>query len=137
MDRFRDDPTIADSENLWRRIHPDWVVPDANSGALRLSSAAFDNDSKGGPMSILIESIMLSTARSYEAAIIGFEGYYLAAVTAGQVRTLDQGVAKDPEPDEPAHAVVLGSKTRSVRRRLAKVARWLIPPQGIDRVSVD
>ena len=40
----------------------------------------------------------------------------------------EQGVAHDPLPDEPAHGVVFGHKTKSVRKRFALEAEWIIPP---------
>jgi hypothetical protein len=63
--------------------------------------------------------------------LAGTEGFALAAVTAGLARECGQGIARDPLPDQPAHALVFaqrGTKTKSVMRRLAKAARWVIEP---------
>lgn len=36
---LRDDRTILDQAELWRRVLPSWIVPDQNVGGLRVSSA--------------------------------------------------------------------------------------------------
>jgi hypothetical protein len=38
------------------------------------------------------------------------------------------GIARDPLPDEPAHALVFGKKTKAVKSRLAKGSSWVVPP---------
>ena len=49
-------------------------------------------------------------------------------VAAGLARSKKQGVARDPHPDEPAHALVFGNKTASVSRALAKGSVWVTEP---------
>lgn len=41
---YRDDPTISDDADLWRRIPPWHIVSDENIGVMRPSSAAFEDD---------------------------------------------------------------------------------------------
>lgn len=53
--------------------------------------------------------------------------YGLASITAGLARAYRQGIARDPTPQEPAHAVVFGKKTKSTKRALAKQAQWVVP----------
>lgn len=53
QDNYRDDPAILNDAQLWRRIPPWHLVNDQNLGTVRPSSAAFDNDPDGRPMSIL------------------------------------------------------------------------------------
>ena len=53
-DTLRDDPTIPDLAELWRRIPPWHLVKDDNLGRVRPSSAAFDNHPNGSPMSVLL-----------------------------------------------------------------------------------
>lgn len=38
---YTDDPTISDDAELWRRIHPDWVIFDEKRERWRLSSGSF------------------------------------------------------------------------------------------------
>jgi hypothetical protein len=54
----------------------------------------------------------------------------LAAVTAGLVRKCGQSVVRDPLLEEPAHALVVGTKTDSVRKRLAKGSTWVVARSG-------
>lgn len=123
---YADDPTIADDAALWRRIHPTWAVADENLGGLRVSSAAFENSPDGSPTSILIAETVRATGRGPEDVV--HEGYGLASLTAGHARECGQAVARDPLPDEPAHGLLAGSKTKSVRKRLAAAAAWIISP---------
>ncbi|MFN8556142.1 MAG: hypothetical protein U0531_01900 [Dehalococcoidia bacterium] len=61
-----------------------------------------------------------------DAELAGHEGFALAAITAGLVRSCGLGVARDLLPTNPAHGLVFGRKTRSVLRRLAREARWVV-----------
>lgn len=81
-------------------------------------------------MSVLLAEVMERSGRTEGDALAGHSGFGLASITAGLARICEQGVAPDPVPDEPAHAVVFGKKTQAVKRRLAKEAVWVIKPQG-------
>ena len=124
-----DDGTIPTDAELWRRIHPDWVVRDENVDALRVSSAAFDNSRDGSPTSVLLATIVRETGRTDFDVLATFEGYALASLTAGQARVCDHGVARDPLLDEPAHAFVFGTKTKKAKRCLARSAEWVVSPE--------
>lgn len=128
MDGYRDDPTILDDAALWRRIPPQHFVPDPNLGVVRPSSAAFEDSPDGSPMSVFLAEIVEKTGRKADDTLVGHAGYALSAFTAGLARHCKQGVACDPEPAEPAHAVVFGKKTKSISRTLAKGSEWVIPP---------
>ncbi len=126
--RYADDLTIPNEAELWRRISPRHFVNDENLGRVRPSSAAFDNHRNGSPMSVYLAAMLAETGRSPDTVLAGHGGYALASITAGLVRECQQGVAREPLENEPAHAVVFGRKTRPVMRRLATTARWVIPP---------
>lgn len=128
MHEYADDPSILNEEALWRRIPPGWVVWDHNRGTARPSSQAFRDDSDGSPMSVFLAAVMQEIGRGPYDAIAGHTGYALAWMTAGLARRCEQGVARDPLPDEPAHGVVFGKKTRSARKTFAREAAWVIPP---------
>jgi hypothetical protein len=124
---FADDPAIADDVDLWRRILPQWVVKDENTGELRPSSAAFDDSPDGSPMSVVIEKIAMAQQISPAKVLNGYVGYGLCAFTAGLARALELSIATRPEVHgEPAHGFVVGKKTRSVRKKLSKASRWVI-----------
>lgn len=128
---YSDDLTILDEAELWRRIPPWHFVKDENLGQVRPSKAAFDNHPNGSPMSIVLADVVTEAGRGPDAILAGHKEFALAAITAGLARECQQGVAREPLPDEPAHAVVFGKKTDGVKKKLAKRARWVVPPPDL------
>jgi len=127
---YEDDATIGGDAELWRRIPPEHVVPDNNQGGRRISSAAFCNHPNGTPMSVVLGQMVLEADRDADSVIAGHNNYCLASITAGLARELQQGITRSPLSEEPAHAEVFGNKSRSVRRRFAKEATWVIGPEA-------
>jgi len=127
---YTDDPSIPDDAELWRRVPPWHIIFDENLGRNRPSKAAFDNDRDGSPMSVVLADLVLESNRGPESVLAGHEGFALAVIIAGLARSRKQGVVRDPQPDEPAHALVFGRKGDSVRRALARESCWVIPPPG-------
>ena len=125
---YLDDATIPNRAELFRRIPPCHFVPDENSGALRPSSAAFNDHPNGSPMSVVLADVLAATGRNPDDVLADCRGFALAMITAGLARECQQGVAREPLEREPAHAVVFGRKTKPVMRKLATGARWVIPP---------
>ena len=121
---YGDDPSIPDEAELWRRIPPWHFYYDENLARWRPKSSAFDDDDGSSPMSVFIAT----EASGPETALAGHEGYALAAFEARLARECGQAVVRDPLPESPAHAVVVGRKTGSVKRRLARGATWVVPP---------
>jgi hypothetical protein len=121
---YEDDPSIPDSERLFRRIPRTWVDWDADGNAA-ISSAAF----KDTELSVNLESIMARDSRPPEDAIRNYPGYGLAAITAAHARSLNQKVARDPLPEEPAHGVVYGQKKKGgIGSKLRDAAEWVVRP---------
>ena len=52
----------------------------------------------------------------------------MVELNVGFVRGLGLGVATNPPTGDPGHVWVFGRKTVSTKRKLAKHARWVIPP---------
>jgi hypothetical protein len=125
---YSDDLSVTDQASLWRRVPPWHFIYDGNLQRWRASSAAFDNVPDGSPMSVALAEVVLAAGRTPNTVLAGHEGYALAAITAGLVRSCGQGVTRDPKSEEPAHALVFGPKPKSVQRRLAKGATWVFPP---------
>lgn len=125
---FPDEPGVKDACELLRRIPPQHFVPDEKPGRLRPSSAAFDDDKYGDPMSVYLQDVIRSEGGDCLRVLAGHEGYALASITAGQVRTKNQTVSPDPLPEESAHANVCGPKPKSTQRWFAKQAQWVVPP---------
>ena len=122
---FVDDPTIPDGERLLRRIHPSWLIWDEHE-VPSISSAAF----KDPELSVYLESVLIKDGRARETCVEGYTGYGLASITAGAARSLNLIVARDPQPQEPAHGIVLGEKKRQrVAAKLRDGALWVkLPP---------
>jgi len=129
---FCDDPSIRDDANLWRRVHPDQIVPDYTQGCWRISSAAFDDSE----LSIYLADEVLRANRSPEQVMASFQSYGLASITAEEGRRHSQKIVRDPQVDEPAHGIVFGRKRGSVAKRLSRYANarnWVITPPKIQK----
>lgn len=128
-----DDPAIGDGVRLFRRIHPAHVVPDEDSGTMRVSTAAF----RDLELSVDVESVMIELGLSAEWCIANRSGFRLVSLRAGGCRELRQLVCLDPVTDpgaeNPAHGLVYGEKTRAVQRELRDLAIWVIPPAAPTR----
>lgn len=83
-------------------------------------------------MSVVLGDDVRAVGRDPGSVLIGHAGFALAALTAGQVRNDGQRVVRDPLPDEPAHALVVGVKPQGARRRWAKSAHWVVAPGNPD-----
>lgn len=125
---FQDDPTIPGAERLLRRIPRTWVDWDGQGNAT-ISSAAFKDEE----LSINLESTMALNRRPPEDAVRRYPGYGLAAITAAHARSLQQAIARDPLPEEPAHGVVCGPKKRGgIAGKLRDGAVWVVTPVRLD-----
>jgi len=125
---FEDDPNIPADERLLRRIPRTWVDWDEDGNAV-ISSAAFKDEE----LSISLESVMTRDGRPPEDAIRNYPGYGLASITAAHARSLNQAVAPDPLPDEPAHGVVYGQKKRGgIGGKLRDGALWVVRPVELE-----
>jgi len=101
------------------------------SGRVRASSAAFDDDPDGSPMSVVLVDVLVARGGGPQHVLEGHEGFALAEITAALGRQNGQRILRDPQPGGPAdqaHALVAGRKTKSVRRRLAEGSRWVVAP---------
>jgi hypothetical protein len=116
---------IADDEVLLRRLQPDWIVP-GNHGRMRIASAAFKHEE----MSILFYSVLQNQGRTVQDALSGHPDNSLCSITTGLARELCQRVVYDVEPpNDPAHGLVVGKKTKAVANRFAREALWVIPTE--------
>ncbi len=92
---------------------------------MRPSSAAFD-DNADGSMSVVLYQELLGSGRQPDSILLGHENFGLVAFTAGLARECNQAVVRDPLPTEPAHALVVGKKTGSAKKRMCRGSRWVI-----------
>ena len=96
-------------ETLWRRIHPDHVL---HNGIV--SSAAFSN---------LNLSVDVARIQKHMSTTLG-GGAGVAEFKATAAQELNQQTVADPLPENPAHALVIGNKSPSVKRALRDAATF-------------
>ncbi|MCH8844244.1 MAG: hypothetical protein IID61_14890 [SAR324 cluster bacterium] len=122
----RDDPTIDDASEVWRRIPPNHFYYDEDLRLVRPQSSAFCNHPDSSPMSV----VLVEKGRNIDRAKVleGHGGYGLVSFSVGFARSLGQGVTREPTSHEPDHAHVVGKKTTSIKRKLAKKSKWIVPP---------
>lgn len=129
---YQDDPSILNDDVLLRRVpihQGSQIVWDANKNQWRPSSAAFRDHPNGPAMSVALQSVLDALALPPQQALVGYEETHaLAAFQASIARQNGQGIARDPLPEDPAHAVVFGPKNRAVSKALANASNWAVPP---------
>jgi hypothetical protein len=119
---------IPDPSGLLRRVHPDHIVPDRNSGRRRLSSGAF-TDMR---MSVDVEPMLLAKGLNWNFSLLGHNEYSLVRLRAGFVRSHGQIVEHTPVSGNDAHADVVGKKTGSIRQAFRAAAEWVKKPGDVD-----
>lgn len=121
---YTDDPTILNSDKLWRRLRPDnfGFIYDSNIGRYRPSSAAFKDPSDR-------LSVNLQRLTTVEATLLGLPGFGIAEFTAGLPRRQKHIVVRDPEPDNEAHTLVCGRITQGQRNELAHASAIIVLPE--------
>ena len=107
--QFPDDPEIADEVRLLRRIPPWHFVPDGNDGSYRPSSAAFEDDDDGDPMSVYRADVIEAESGQLSRVMIHHKEFGLVSIAAGSVRQKNQTVHPDCLPEETfAHPSLWG-----------------------------
>ncbi|MGO8871239.1 MAG: hypothetical protein ACLQPH_07515 [Acidimicrobiales bacterium] len=81
-------------------------------------------------MSVYLDELLAPNNLERRNVIDGHEGFYVAALSVGDLTDEEQQVQPDPitppeHPCDPAHAQVIGQKGRKRRKRVASVARWV------------
>ncbi len=118
----RHDEQLHPETVVWRRIPPRHFPK--KPGVERPDSPAFDDDSDVEPMSVVIAR----EGRDPREVLLGHDGFGLVELTIEELEAAGQEVVRDPLPEEPDHALVMGTKTLATRRLLAKTRRWVVPP---------
>ena len=120
-----DDLSIENQFRLLRRIPIHFnvfIVWNSNIGDWKMSSQAFRNHPSGTPMSVHVKEILHENGLTVESVLIDPEEYALAHFSAGAARDLEQKIVKDPREGEPAHAHVVGNKTKSTQKKFSKTS---------------
>jgi hypothetical protein len=128
VEDYEDDSTIAADERLVRRVAPASIVFDKNLNAYRASSQVFRTTF----LSIFLETKLQDRDLTCADTLEGCEGYSAVALTAKVARDEDQKVVHEPNDEppphrcDPAHGLVVGTKTSKVGKRLAKAAQMVV-----------
>lgn len=127
---YTDCQEISNEHHLLRRIMPEQCIFDDNLGRNRPSSAAFEDCRDGDPMSVFWKERHESEGLDVTQILKGHNGYSVARFTASLTRSLNQILHHDPIEDEnpehrqPAHVLVVGKKTKSFSKTIAKESSW-------------
>ena len=95
---------VGQDEELWRRVHPDHYVDN------RISTGAFTNYEMSVDIARLRKEMCLSLEAGPSVGVASFDSTV--------AYSHDQQVVGDPEEDNESHALVVGTKTGSVRKAL-------------------
>ena len=125
---FTDDPGIGAEELLLRRIPQVQWVYDGTQQRVRPSSAAFADHE----LSVDVAGLHVAAGRTVEAPLEGHAGCALASIAAGDARQRAQIVCLDPEPNNAAHALVVGKKTSGDRKHFARISSWVVDPSTVN-----
>jgi len=125
-----DDPSIADDDVLYRRVHPKQVKWDeAGVLAVRAGSGEFEDSEDGTGCSVAIKSVMEQHGLGISDLLRGYESEQgLAEFFARDARAVGFGVIHKPLASDPAHGELTGPKPPSARKRLAKATRIVVQP---------
>ena len=142
---FVDDPTILDSEVLYRMVNAQ-TVRWQDGAAIRVQTNAFRDQSPQRAVSMGYRAVAVSVFLGSVMSENGIEpahliqdprwqgGYGVASITAEQVRNEGQGIVRDPKPGSPAHGLVFTKsgpkKTMGQSKALARNSLLIIPPTG-------
>jgi hypothetical protein len=110
---------VAPDDSALRRVRPLHVVKDPKApGGRRASSAAFEDDLDGSPMSAYLKSLVVDLGLVDDDVVHGKEsGWGVASTPVQTLIDEEQVVAPDPilnsvepHPCDRAHALVRGEK---------------------------
>ena len=78
---YVDDLSIKDEDALWRRIPPWHFINDENLKRIRPSSAAFEDDPDGQPMSVFVERVVFENHLTANDVLAGHSGFGMVTLT--------------------------------------------------------
>jgi hypothetical protein len=109
---------ISDDEILYRCLFPYYVKDDGTVS----SSAYMQSKPKIPDPEISVDLASLTTP---ERTLVGHSGFALGALKAGEIRKLGFTVRRDPTPDNQAHCIIEGVKTKEDCKHLAEITSAL------------
>ena len=125
-----DDPSVPDDARLLRRVSKTIGVYRGEGGS-RVASGAFKTRDPDEGLSVYIENELDRRGLTAQDVLAGLEGqFYVVAIPASLVRSLGNGVIRDPDPADglrgEAHAVITGRRRDKVLTALASGSEHVI-----------
>ena len=141
---YRDDASIADGELLYRMVTAANTKFE-NGIAVRAGTNAFQDQRPELLLDLGVPAVAVSVYLESEMTAKGIvvadlldrwgPRYGVASISAGQVRSIGQGVIRWPQPGHPEHGMVFAlsgaSKTRGQSKRLAALTKVEIAPPAL------
>jgi hypothetical protein len=124
-----DDPSIADTTAIYRRVPPQHCR--FVDGDVEVRDGAFKNFPKPERkrMSVVLGDRLVALQRDPRTILEGYEHCGVVVLRAGRLRhEEDQTIQRTPTADEPAHGDVIGEKSAARKKHLAAMAEWVIKP---------
>ena len=112
---------LEEDDEFHRAIHPDFM----KSGG-RISPGAFSNATGTDRMSVDWAS-MATLQQTFDRWTVWGDGRGVASITAKLCWSSGQTIEYTPNETNPAHSEVIGNKSDSVRKKIAKSAKLVIP----------
>ena len=98
-----DDTSIEDHAHLWRRVHPTQISRISESGALNVSAGVFSTRDE-----VSVALAGLTTLASFRE---NHSEHSVVQLTASQARAVGCTVVRDPLENDPAHALICGTRS--------------------------
>jgi hypothetical protein len=118
------DLTTPREGQFWRRVRcNDQITGDPKRPSTAVFADGTDELGDPDPVSVYIAI----ECRFPSVALDGYEGFGLIMLTEALVRECQLRVVEKNQPGPPGHVVLVGPKTYSVKKRLAKGAKWVVP----------
>jgi hypothetical protein len=123
---------ITATDGVIRRISQQQLVTDAKSGSIRISSMAFKPSSGlNGGMSVDLQSSIEGVGLDARVYVTTPRWMGSLRFETGALRAEGFQVGFDPLPDNPHHGEVWGKFSKPQQRRLAELAVWFVPIDGV------
>jgi hypothetical protein len=118
--------------SLIRHINPDFhVVPDENTGCLRIASSAFSATSGEPAHGMSVDVGQLLDERGLNEAFHVPQGMGAVRFRVGATRDLGFRVGSDPLPDNAEHGEVWDVKSKKGRKIQGIVEDWVVELPGV------
>lgn len=113
---------LPETAFLWRRIPPWHYKFEENAGDFRPTTAAFEDNPDGQPMSAYIAD----ECAQPENALAGHDGYGLVAIPISVLKAKNMKIVRQEVEGPRGHVGVVGKKTDGVRKAIKRASIWVV-----------